>query len=88
MWAFAHDVILSARFVCALLGAATIPIVYLTAREIGSTRMAIVAATLMALLPGHVQHSHFATVDVPATFFVALSLWLAVRALRKREKFD
>jgi 4-amino-4-deoxy-L-arabinose transferase-like glycosyltransferase len=88
MWAFAHDVILSARFVCAVLGATTIPIVYLTAREIGSTRMAIVAAILMALLPGHVQHSHFATVDVPATFFVALSLWLAVRALRERKKFD
>jgi 4-amino-4-deoxy-L-arabinose transferase-like glycosyltransferase len=88
MWAFSHDVILSARFVCALLGAATIPLVYLAAREVGSTRMAIVAATLMALLPGHVQHSHFATVDVPATFFVALSLWLAVRALRDADGLD
>jgi hypothetical protein len=85
MWAFSHDVILSARFVCALLGAATVPLVYLAAREVGSTRTAIVAATFMALLPGHVQHSHFATVDVPATFFVALSLWLAVRALRNAE---
>ncbi|HEX8235091.1 MAG TPA: phospholipid carrier-dependent glycosyltransferase [Abditibacteriaceae bacterium] len=88
MWAFAHDVIFSARFVCAVLGAATVPLVYLTAREVGDRRIAIIAAALMALLPGHVQHSHFATVDVPATFFVALSLWLAVRALRDSTKFN
>jgi 4-amino-4-deoxy-L-arabinose transferase-like glycosyltransferase len=88
MWAFAHDVILSARFVCVVLGAAAVPLVYLTAREISDRRVAVIAAALMALLPGHVQHSHFATVDVPATFFVALSLWLAVRALRDSTVFN
>jgi 4-amino-4-deoxy-L-arabinose transferase-like glycosyltransferase len=70
------------------MGAATVSLVYLTAREISHRRIAILAAALMALLPGHVQHSHFATVDVPATFFVALALWLAARALRDSEKFS
>jgi 4-amino-4-deoxy-L-arabinose transferase-like glycosyltransferase len=60
-----------------------VPVVYLIGREISGHRMALFAAFLMAFLPGHAQHSHFATVDVPATFFVALALYFAVRALRE-----
>ncbi len=84
VWALPHDIILCARVVSAILGALTVPLVFLAAREIASLRVASLAAILMAFAPGHVQHSHFATVDVPATFFVALSLWLATRALRLR----
>lgn len=80
---FARDVLLSARLVTALLGAATAPLVFLTVRQIGGDKIGVLAGLLMAFLPGHVQHSHFATVDVPATFFIALCTWLAVRALRE-----
>lgn len=80
---FAHDVLFSARLVTATLGAATAPLVYLTVRQLGGEKIGILAGVLMALLPGHLQHSHFATVDVPATFFIALCCWLSVRALRE-----
>jgi 4-amino-4-deoxy-L-arabinose transferase-like glycosyltransferase len=80
---FMRDVLLSARMVTALLGAATAPFVYLTTRRIGGEKLGILAGLLMAFLPGHVQHSHFATVDVPATFFIALCTWLCVSALEK-----
>lgn len=77
-WPALHDVLLSGRIVCALLGALTIPAVYLIGRRLSSEKTALFAAFLMAVAPGHVQHSHFATVDVPATFFVAWSLYFAV----------
>ncbi len=80
---FARDVLLSARVVTALLGAVTAPLVYLTVRQIGGEKIGILAGLLMAFLPGHLQHSHFATVDVPATFFIALCVWLSIRALRE-----
>lgn len=86
-WAFSHDVILAGRIATAVLGAATAVAVFGLGREVGgkTSGPGLLAGTLMALMPGHVQHSHFATVDVPATFFVALSLWLAVRAARPPE---
>jgi len=80
-WMFTHDVLLCARVVTALLGAATVPLVFLIARQIGGWKTGVLAALLLALAPGHIQHSHFATVDVPATFFITLCLWLTTRAL-------
>ncbi len=92
-WPFLHDVMLCGRLVCALLGAFTVPAVYLIGQRLAGLAPSsnqwsfsrlqegaspalwpLFAAFLMAVLPGHVQHSHFATVDVPATFFVAWSL--------------
>jgi hypothetical protein len=83
-WRPMADIMLTARVASAFFGAATAPLVYLTARHVlrGKTApaLAILAGGLMALAPGHVQHSHFATVDVASTFFIALSLWLTARA--------
>ena len=42
-------------------------------------RAGLAAALLLAVTPLHVQHSHFLTVDVPATFWVMLSLLWSVR---------
>ena len=80
VWPFLHNIILSGRFVTALLGAATVPLVFLIGRKIGDVRTGVLAALLLMFLPGHVQHSHFATVDAPVTFFVTLCLWFSVRA--------
>ena len=82
-WIFTHDVLLCARVVTAMLGAATVPLVFLIARQIGGWKTGVLAALLLAFTPGHIQHSHFATVDVPATFFITLCLWLSTRALRE-----
>lgn len=80
-WPILQDVIFCGRIVTAILGALTAPLVFLIAQRIRGRIFGIVAALLMALCPGHVQHSHFATVDVPATFFIALSIYLSLRAI-------
>jgi 4-amino-4-deoxy-L-arabinose transferase-like glycosyltransferase len=98
-WPFLHDVMLCGRTVSALLGAFTVPAVYLIGQKLAGLTppsnqenirrleggvspafLPLFAAFLMAVAPGHVQHSHFATVDVPATFFVTWALYFAMRA--------
>lgn len=69
-----------ARVVAAMLGAATVLVVERTGRRLVGPRFAVLAALFLAVAPGHVLHSGFATVDVPATFFVALATHLALRA--------
>ncbi|HVF85209.1 MAG TPA: glycosyltransferase family 39 protein [Abditibacteriaceae bacterium] len=81
VWELSRDVLLHARWVSALLGALTVPVVFALGREIGGARLGVLAALLLCFAPAHVQHSHFATVDVAATFWIAMSLWLATRAL-------
>lgn len=81
IWQWPQQVLLTARLLSALLGAGTAVLVYATIvawRPKLHYAYAVLGGLLMAFAPGHVQHSHFATVDVAATFFVALSLWLAM----------
>lgn len=82
LWTIMYDVLLVGRVLTVLLGAATVSLVYLIGRDISRRRTGLVAALFLAFLPGCVQHSHFATVDIPATFFITLVLWLTVRALQ------
>lgn len=84
-WPLVRDVIFAGRLFSALCGAATAVVVWALARELGLKRGAIGAAILVALAPGLVQHAHFATVDVPATFFVSLVLWFTAHALSKKK---
>ena len=43
-------------------------------------RTALLAAVMLAVMPLHVRESHFVLTDVPATFFVMLTLLLSLRA--------
>ena len=79
-WPILRDIIFAGRLFSVATGAATAALSYGIARQLGLRRGAIIAGILVALLPGLVQHSHYATVDVPATFFVALCVWLSLRA--------
>ena len=79
-WPLIRDIIFAGRLFSVATGAATATLTYGIARQLGLQRGAIVAGITVALLPGLVQHSHYATVDIPATFFVALCVWLALRA--------
>ena len=79
-WPLIRDLIFAGRLFSVATGAATATLSYGIARQLGFHRGAVVAGILVALLPGLVQHSHYATVDIPATFFVALCVWLSLRA--------
>lgn len=68
----------------ALFGVATVYVVYLTGRRLGGPRLGFLAAAAMAVVPMHAVHSHFATVDVPATFWVSLALYNALRYPERR----
>lgn len=73
------DFFLWGRAVTAALGTLTVLLVYLIGLRWG-TRPALLGAALMAVMPLHVRESHYILTDVPVTFFVALTLLLALRA--------
>lgn len=63
-----------ARALSGLAGVLTIWIVYVLATRLDCTRTGLLAATFLALTPGHIQQSHYYTVDVSITLFTALGL--------------
>ena len=77
--AHSPDFYLWGRAVTALLGTATVGLVFFIGTRWG-TRHALLAASLMAVMPLHVRESHFVLTDVPVTFFVTLVFLLALRA--------
>ncbi len=70
------------RMITALLGTATVLILYQVWRK-EDRSLALYAAFLLAICPLHVINSHYATVDVPATFFITLAFLLTLRGLAK-----
>ena len=61
------------------MGVGTVWVTYAVGARLWGRRAGLVAGLLLAVTPLHVQHSHFLTVDVPATFWVMLSLLWSVR---------
>ena len=78
-----RDWTLDARMVTVALGTLTVLVMYMLARRIWGHRAGLIAALTLAVMPLHVVHSHYATVDVPMTFFITLTLLLSVRALEE-----
>lgn len=76
---------LGCRVVSAGMGAATVSLCYLIGARVWRPAAGITAALLLLVAPGHVVHSRFHTVDVPATFFVACAMLLAVKVLQEEE---
>jgi hypothetical protein len=72
---------LAARLVTVAFSTATVYVVFLIGRTFYSEVVGLVAAAFLAVMPGHAVHSHYATVDVPATFFIALCLLCAAKML-------
>ena len=73
------DFYLWGRAITALMGTATVVLVYLIGMRWG-TRYAALSAGLLAVMPIHVRESHYILTDVPATFFVTLTFLLSLRA--------
>ena len=61
------------------MGVGTVFAVYRIGERLWGRRAGHFAALTLAVMPLHAQHSHFLTVDVPATFWAMLSLLWAVR---------
>ena len=71
-----------ARALTAALGTATVFLLFQIGLRWGA-RHALLGAGLLAVLPMHVRESHFVLTDVPATFFVTLTLLLSLVAHEK-----
>jgi 4-amino-4-deoxy-L-arabinose transferase-like glycosyltransferase len=74
-----EDFYLWARAMTALLGTATVWVVYRAALRWGP-QTALVAAVLIAVMPLHVRESHYVLTDVPMTFVVMVTFLLSLRA--------
>lgn len=72
---------LGARTLSALAGAGTALMVFLMLRRRTRDFFAALGAGLVAFAPGFVVHSRFMTVDVLSTFFVAVSLYFALKLI-------
>ncbi|MCW3094745.1 MAG: 4-amino-4-deoxy-L-arabinose transferase and related glycosyltransferase of family [Chthonomonadaceae bacterium] len=72
---------LAGRIVSALLGTATLPVLYALGRRMYGRKAGLLAALLYGVAPLAVLHAHFLTVDVTATFFVTLTLLWSARLL-------
>ena len=68
------------RFLSALMDTVTTGLVFLIARRIFTRRAALFASLIYALTPISIQLSHFFTTDAWVSTFVALTLYLSIRA--------
>ncbi|UCE07591.1 MAG: glycosyltransferase family 39 protein, partial [bacterium] len=66
---------LIARSSSAVLGTATVGLVYLIGNQIKSEKVGLVAALFLACSYEHVIHSHYCTVDTALTFLCTLSVY-------------
>ncbi len=67
------------RFLTVGMGVGTVWATYVLGATLWGRRAGLVAALILAITPLHAQQSHFLTVDVPATFWVMLSLLWSAR---------
>jgi 4-amino-4-deoxy-L-arabinose transferase-like glycosyltransferase len=75
---YSYNTYLIARVLTAVLGAVTIPVIYLIGNKMWGRSVGIIAAFVFAITPLHIVHSQFATVDVPATLWISLALLGAI----------
>jgi hypothetical protein len=72
---------MAGRGLSALAGAGTVLVLFLLLRRRIGDFGAVMGSLVIAVAPAHVMHSRFQTVDVVATFFLALSALFALRLL-------
>jgi dolichyl-phosphate-mannose-protein mannosyltransferase len=67
----------TARLLAAVIGTATIPVLYSAARRLSPPRAALISSTLLTVVFLHVRDSHFGSTDVPAAFLTLSAFWAA-----------
>jgi dolichyl-phosphate-mannose-protein mannosyltransferase len=71
------------RAISATFGTLTIPLVYAIATRVAGRVAGLLAAAYLAVTVIHLRDSHFFTVDISMTFFIALT-WLAMVRMADR----
>ena len=74
------------RLMTAFVGALTVPLVYALGARLFGRRTGLLSSALLSFCLLHVVHSHYVTTDVPAAFFVTLSLLFCSLLLQSAEK--
>ena len=74
-----------ARALNTLLALLTIMVVGLTAKKLMDWKSATFAVLTIGTFPLHALHSHFATVDTPATLFLALCIHFALTSRAEKD---
>ena len=69
---------LTARSISAFLGTGTVFLVFLIGCKMKNTATGLLSALFLALCAGHIQQSHYYTVDISLTFWVTLALYIAL----------
>ncbi|MBD3366155.1 phospholipid carrier-dependent glycosyltransferase [candidate division WWE3 bacterium] len=69
------------RLFSATLGTLTIIPLYLSGKELFGKRGGILAASILAIFPYHVWHSHYSVIDVPMLFFFAWAVYFSIKVL-------
>ena len=82
------QILFAARLFSALLGSATILVVYAIGRRLYSEREGLTAAFLYSVAYIPILFSHQIALDVPMTFFFALSLYFCVLIAQRRRWSD
>lgn len=70
------------RILNGIMGALTLIPLYLSARELGGKKTALIAVSLFAVLPLHVRTSHFALIDVPMVFWMSWGTYFSFKVLK------
>ena len=76
------------RCLTAILGAATVIPVYLTAKNLFNKKIAIFSSLAFALIPFHVWHSHYSLSDAPMVFLLSWAMYFGTKILKEGKLLD
>jgi hypothetical protein len=82
----AGDTITGLRLPAALVGAATVPVLYLFARNLWGRRIAFLSAAFLATYDFHIHYSRLGANNIWDPLFVLLALWALERGLSAQDE--
>jgi 4-amino-4-deoxy-L-arabinose transferase-like glycosyltransferase len=66
----------------ALLGTASLVVIFLIGRQVGGSKLGLLSAFFLAVCPTHLHYSRLGLHEVPSLFFVMTAVWLHFLSLR------
>ena len=76
------------RITTAVLGTATIFVTFLIIKRLIGGSSALIGTALFAILPLHVELSHYISVDVPMVFFLTLTFYFSLKIFERESLRD